>query len=139
MSLRDMAVAGDSPRTRPKATVRRTREPRNESARSTSVEDEREPRSRRRTPVRAPRVPAAARRRAVVAGLGDQGQPGAQPGYVRGVAVARRPDAGRRLAHLHDLGLDADLRRAIVAARARRPGEDAAHPDLRRSARAAAG
>ena len=73
-----------------------------------------------REAVREAGVPAAARRRRVVVRLGGPGQQRPLAGHLGVLAARRQPLPGRRLADLHDLRLDADLRPAELPARDRR-------------------
>src|SRR5947207_784092 len=83
-----------------------------------------------RTPLRPTRVPAARGGWRLVPALGRAGVEFLVATDLRRKPARRQPLPGRRLADLHDLRLDADLRSLQLATRDRRAGQAAADADL---------
>src|SRR5207244_9612262 len=92
-----------------------------------------------RASLRARRVPVARGGRRLVAALGRARVSVPLAGDLGGEPARRQPLPGWRLADLHDLRLDADLRSLEPALGDRRARQAAADADLRPADRAAAG
>src|SRR5947208_9908822 len=91
------------------------------------------------TPLRTARVPAARGGRRLVPAWGRADFELLVPADLGWESAGRLSLPGRRLADLHDLRLDADLRPRELATRGRRPRQAAADADLRPADRPPAG
>src|SRR5262249_60836232 len=91
---------------------------------------------RQRAALRTGDLPAARRRRSLLARVGREGERRLLTADVVLVAARRQPPPRRRLAHLHDLRLDAYLRPQDLAARDRRAPRPAPQPHVPPTSRA---